>query len=887
MRLLSAALTAILISVIAVPPQATSQDDFDPTGFDQPGNLFGGISFGELSDGQEESVAWSAKYMATGQQGRLQIEATVGRSWHIYSTTQASGGPLPTKFSIASPKTVSIAGKFEPDEPPTKSVSDLYPGITIEEHEGIILWTAPIKVPDGFEGPIKVAVSALVCQTGGSCMPSDETLTATYAGPLADDDTATEKSTSTSSTTQPSASKTVAGLLADSAAKPTTYRDGDYEVTWTAGVSSSIAPGGQGYLIFRAKPADDYHVYQGVTDDSESSTNFVITQKSGLMVGEPETDQPLMTSSLPEIPGLPPTPPIKYHKGQVTWVLPVKVPADLAPGNYDIGGFVCYQACTDKSCLPPMAMEFSATVMVTDKTDPTIQPLQIKAAKFAMAIDKAAETDWVDDLKPEKTTVPPPSADTALPKAAPDKTESNSSDSKKDSADDEDPASAVAIVPDDASKASLPLIFLFALCGGFILNFMPCVLPVIGIKVLSFAKQAGEDRRRVAMLNFAYVAGIMAVFAVLAVLVAFFSLGWGEQFGFFEVRLALTVMVFALALSYLGVWELPTPGVATGKASDELQKKEGLPGAFFTGAFATMLATPCSGPFLGVAMGYTLYLDPIPSAAVIMTVGLGMSIPYLLLGLFPSATKLLPKPGNWMVTLKELMAFLFLGTVAFFFNQFNDGQKLPVFVTLIGVWFGCWVVGKVPPWESFQKRMRGWIIGLASAAAVGWLAFAYLERETERTLVADEHIRWEEYDEVKLQNYLASGKTVMLDFTAEWCWNCKTNTAVALDTVRTKELVEELDVVPMLADYTNFDAHIKAKLTELGSISIPILAIYPGQAAERPIVLRDIVTQSMVLEALKQAGPSAGASPKTSVASVERLTSAKAAVSDSVVVQSH
>jgi thiol:disulfide interchange protein len=342
-------------------------------------------------------------------------------------------------------------------------------------------------------------------------------------------------------------------------------------------------------------------------------------------------------------------------------------------------------------------------------------------------------------------------------------------------------------------------------------------------------------------------------------------------------------MIFALALSYLGVWELPTPGVATGQSSQELQEKEGLTGAFFTGAFATLLATPCSGPLLGVALGYTIYLQPIETAAVMMTVGLGMSLPYILLGLFPSAIGFLPKPGNWMVTLKEFLAFLFLGTVAFFFNQFSDGDKLPVFVTLIGVWFGCWVIGKVPPWETLSKRLRGWTIGVASAAAIGWLAFTYLAAKPSPTpdasgveYIVDNHLRWEKYDEERLQDLHEAGTTVMLDFTAAWCVNCIVNKHVALDTEATSKLLEELDGVAMLADLTNQPQHILTKLeTELGSKSIPMLAIYPGKEPGAPIVLRDLVTQSMVLKALKKAGPSvAGSSVATAPKPIRRYTSA-------------
>ncbi|WP_167547191.1 protein-disulfide reductase DsbD family protein [Stieleria maiorica] len=910
--LLLAARSVASLAVVAVvlagftpigQPSASAQGSFDASSLGQTDDVFGGISFGGLSESQQEPVTWSASYVTNGQQGRLEIEATVGRSWHIYSTTQPPGGPLPTKFTIASPKSVSLAGKFKPDHPPMKSVSDIYPGVTIEEHEGVVRWSAAIQLPAGFQDPIKVDVKALVCQTGGSCMPANETLTATFAGQAEKDviDTdATDTATQSLATQDDDAAKTdakaadageakkAASLLADPAAKPTTFRDNDYDVTWTAGVSSSIAAGGQGRLVFRASPEADFHVYKSVVDDSESSTNFVVTEKRGLLIGFPNADQPIISKSLfPSIPGVPDTPPVKFYKGEVTWSLPIKVPAGTAQGDYPIRGYVCYQACTDTSCLRPMAFEFTAVVKVAATADATLGPLEIKSAKYVTAIDQAAETQWVDDLN--KAPAKPVVGQTEAPDAAATVVQTQPAESNQTAESSESTADALT---SGGSKASLPFILLLALCGGFILNFMPCVLPVIGIKVLSFVQQAGEDRRRVALLNFAYVAGILSVFAGLAVLAVVFSFGWGQQFAYFPVRIGLTVMIFALALSYLGVWELPTPGVATGKSSENLQSKEGYSGAFFTGTFATILATPCSGPFLGVALGYTIYLNSVQSAAVIMTVGLGMSLPYIVLGLFPSLVGFLPKPGNWMVTLKEFLAFLFLGTVAYFFNQFSDEQKLPVFVTLIGVWFGCWVIGKVPPWESIEKRLRGWSIGVACAVAIGWFGFAYLERNPAPTAgpgevqyVADDHVRWEKFDEQRLQEHQAAGRTVMLDFTAAWCPNCILNTEIALDTKPTSELLKELDAVPMLADMTDLPDDIVKKLeTEFGSKSIPLLAIYPGTTPQKPIVLRDIVTQSMVLDALKQAGPSLDASVASRPGSkAARLTSK----TDSAVNSSH
>ncbi|MEP2306937.1 protein-disulfide reductase DsbD family protein, partial [Rhodopirellula bahusiensis] len=358
---------------------------------------------------------------------------------------------------------------------------------------------------------------------------------------------------------------------------------------------------------------------------------------------------------------------------------------------------------------------------------------------------------------------------------------------------------------------------------------------------------------------FVYAVGILSVFAVLTALAVVLSFNWGQQFTYFPVRLGLTLLMFAMALSYLGVWEIPVPGMAAGKTSQALQQREGYTGAFFKGVFATVLATPCSGPLLGGILGLTFALTSLQTTAVIMTVGVGMALPYLMIGIWPSLVAWLPKPGTWMETLKEFLAFLFLGTVAFFFNQFSDGDKLPVFVALIGVWFGCWIIGKVPSWSSLQSRLYAWSGGVASAMIIGFAAFQWLGPAPEPA-EGVKTIAWQPYDEAKLNQYQAEGRTVMIDFTAKWCVNCIVNYNVALNTEPTRQLIEELDAVPMLADWTDQDAEIEAKLKELESRSIPVLAIYPGKSPAEPIVLRDLVSQQMVLDALEDAGPSVSGS---------------------------
>jgi thiol:disulfide interchange protein len=450
-----------------------------------------------------------------------------------------------------------------------------------------------------------------------------------------------------------------------------------------------------------------------------------------------------------------------------------------------------------------------------------------------MALDAAAVTKWADPIQLKKRS-PAPSPE---PRADP-------------------PLENDTAAAPPTGTTSFPIVLGFAFLGGVILNVMPCVLPVVGLKIMGFVSQAGEDRRRILVLNVAYVAGIFAVFAALAALAIVFNFGWGQQFQYFSVRLGVTLGLFAFALSYFNIREIPVPGMAANKTSQELQSREGLAGAFSKGVFATLLATPCSGPMLGGVFGATIGLPSTHVALIFMTMALGMSTPYLLIGLRPEWIKWLPKPGAWMETFKQFMAFFFLAAVAYFFYQFSDENKFPVFVTLIGVWFGCWIIGLVPNWETLQKRLVAWVGGISVATAVGLGAFMLLKAESQ--------LQWVDYTEASLRQYQAEGKTVLLDFSAKWCVNCLVNLETAIDTEQTRALVEELDVVTMYADWTNYDPEVTRKLEELNSKSIPMLAIYPGSRPDDPIILRDLVSQSTVLDALRSAGPSIDSSASLS-----------------------
>ena len=610
-------------------------------------------------------------------------------------------------------------------------------------------------------------------------------------------------------------------------------------VQWKAALSASHAvAGSQVKLQFTAMPDPTFHLYTAVVDDASSSTNFVLRDKGGLRVGAPVTKAAVIESEL--LPG------ITYHEGAVTWTLPVEVPEDAVAGKRSIQGFIVYQACTETSCQRPMAIAFTAELTVTDSLPEPVAavPVKLVSAMRAEALDLAAARNWVDEISRATGPVPIPGDMSGEPAAS----AYEGIERLDDSEGTDRSAAARGVAAGTSGLMPFPMILLLAFLGGIILNVMPCVLPVVGLKVMGFVKQAGEDHGRILTLNLAYVGGILSMFAVFATLAVSISFGWGEQLTYFPVRLGLTLALFALALSYFGVWEIPVPGFAAGKASQEMQQREGLPGAYAKGIFATILATPCSGPLLGYILGLTLALAAPLTFLIFMTVGLGMSLPYLIVGFRPALIGWLPKPGPWMETLKQFLAFLFLATVAFFFATFSDEHKVPVFVTLMGVWFGCWVIGQVPDWERLSKRLTAWAAGIAVATLIGVGAFRWIGQE--RVL------EWEPYTEARLVQLQGQGRTVLLDFGAKWCGNCIYNYETAINTEATRELVQQLDAVAMYADWTDSNPEIEAKLKELNSISIPLLVIYPGNDPDNPIILRDIVTQNQVLAALERAGPS-------------------------------
>lgn len=590
-----------------------------------------------------------------------------------------------------------------------------------------------------------------------------------------------------------------------SAEKATSIKPKNTHATWSATLSpSKLKPGQSGKIIIKAVPDPKYHVYTFINDPKSTDyrTLIVPSVKSGMEIGVPETSasKEKVDVGLDE--------PVEFHAGEVEWTLPIKIPSKAEPGKYPIEVLVGFLTCDDKSCDAPSGLSLNGTLEIA--TEASDQPVAMltAATPFRVIAEK-----W------ETVTFG-------------------------------SPGSAAASAP---TLSLTPWHLFAAILGGFILNFMPCVLPVVGLKLLSFVDQAGSSRTRIITLNLAFVAGIVSVMLVLAGVTIgakiFYgqAFGWGQQFERLDFQVGLTMLVFAMALSFLGVWEIPIPGFATSSKSGKLMEKEGHIGAFLKGILTTVLATPCSGPFLGALFGLTLSLSPLSIVILYVTLGLGLGMPYLALCIYPGFVKFLPKPGVWMETLKEVLAFPLLLTVVYLVQIVNPDYRIATLILLIGVWFACWMIGRVPPYSEARQVRKAWGIGLGTAALTGLVGFMFFGPITH-------HLPWEPYNEAQLAEYRREGKTVMVEFTARWCATCQTNMRFAIDRLPVAEVCKQNNVITMLADKSESSPAIDKKLEELGSTSIPLLAIYPPNA--EPIVLRDTITQSQLIEALKQAGPS-------------------------------
>jgi thiol:disulfide interchange protein DsbD len=403
---------------------------------------------------------------------------------------------------------------------------------------------------------------------------------------------------------------------------------------------------------------------------------------------------------------------------------------------------------------------------------------------------------------------------------------------------------------------SLAAAALLAFVGGLILNLMPCVFPVLSLKALSLAAPGHANRRVMRLQGVAFAVGVVATFVALAALLLAFraageELGWGFQLQSPGVVTALAVLFFVLALNLSGVFEFATlvPSSAAGWTVRN-PYADGL----LSGVLAVVIASPCTAPFMGAALGFAIAQPPAQTLAVFVALGLGMALPFLLLSVFPAWRRVLPRPGAWMERMKQLLAFPLYGTVAWLAwvlgAQVDNDAVMRLLATLVVVAFALWA------WRAYRGGgSRTWSVvaaaGLAAAIAVGWPLFngaRDADAAATRSAGSGSDHSWQPFSTARVTELADAGRPVFVDFTAAWCVTCQVNKRLVLNSADVRAAFASHDVALVRADWTRRDPAITAALGSLGRNGVPVYVLYrPGK---EPLLLPEVLQKGTVIDAL-------------------------------------
>lgn len=709
-----------------------------------------------------------------------------------------------------------------------------------------------------------------------------------------------------------------AGVLADAPELAAQEYEGETLVTPSLIADTARAvPGGSLRVGVLLEQADGWHTYWRYAGDSGLPTKIEWSLPGGATAG------PILWPVPKRI--VEPGDLIVFaYKGQVLLMTEITVPEDLTGDSMDIGAEVSWLVCRE-ICIPGKA-SLGLTLPVGDTPAP---PPADHAALFerfqAMLPDAtgpppfSASWDVDDGVQEIRLTGWDPDAQVAfaplpaegqlighaevhreddalivrLPitngpqRPVPGVIVESSGDTRRgwtvsagDTAGDtaapaagQDTGSADPRATEPATAPVTPSIgmFLFyGFLGGLILNLMPCVLPVISLKIFGFMKQANEERGRIFRLGLAFCAGVFVWFLGLAgVILALRSAGgevnWAFQFQNPVFLLVICGLLVVFSLNLFGVFEIVLPGRAA-SGLGEVAHREGYPGAFAHGLLATILATPCTAPFLGTALGFA-FAQPAPVVLAMFTaVATGMALPFFLLSAQPGWMRFLPRPGRWMESLKQFMGFPLLATLVWLLWVLGNQGGMPLVTGALGwlltLGFGCWLIGRFGmPTARTLTRFTSWSLAIA-LAVVGWLVL--LPDSTLARKPADaprsggpapdtDGIAWIPFSRDEIASQLAKGRPVFIDFTAEWCLTCKFNERAVIDTPEVREVIDRLGIAMLKGDWTNSDPSIGEFLREHGRVGVPFYILYSPANPDDPQPLPELLTKPMLIKAMEKA----------------------------------
>ena len=564
---------------------------------------------------------------------------------------------------------------------------------------------------------------------------------------------------------------------------------------------------------------DNWHVNANVAADEFLKPSSIEISAKGIHFGAPKWPEPIKEySEALDLENL-------VFRGHFQIVLPI----DSIDANYDsltTQATFHYQACDNSICLAPSQVTFGVGPAGFNKKRASRDDAAVPAAKSATSTAEKTAGKAVENA----------AGNVAAPSAAGNATE---------------------------GAAGTFILLLSALFGGLILNLMPCVLPVLSLKLFSLIKQAGESRKRLLVLGTSTTLGILASFWALAGIVAAVkagggNAGWGMQFQSAGFIAFMVVILSAFAMSFFGVFEIWLPGSATTKM-DKAGRKQGFWGAFFTGALLVLLSTPCSAPFLGTAMGFAFTASTPVLFLFFTAAGVGLALPYMLVSAFPKILKVFPKPGAWMVTLQKIMGVLLLGTVVWLLwvvheQAGNVGVGIFAAISLLSIAMSFAIGNIAPLGVAFFREVLS-VGGAVVILAVIWFAFASPKFEAEvdaifkaRSVQLVTEDGWYRYTPELIEELAKSGRTVFIDATADWCLTCKANEAAVLNREDFKRAMDSLNVARVKADWTRETPEVTALLRSMGKSGVPAYAIYPAGDASKQIVLPELLTTSAIVE---------------------------------------